>query len=516
MSFKKIFLPLFILIFLLFGLSLSKSSNAACSSQYKITGSVYEQLADGTKALKNGIKVEKWYDTGKGDTFAVDCGKNHESMQTTTLGGSKGQYKFYNLTGGTKYRIMLNVPSGYKCVGNCDITGITVNANNKNIVKNFTIQKTDSGTCQSAAPEISGTSEASGKKNEWTKYDLTLKNNKCVKATYLLSKSGVPNGWNVKILNSNGVEVTKLKSVETSKNFQVKIKPLNAKTGDVGNIKITAKDAAKPTSLGSITLKLTVTNTTSTACTTNPDSCPSGQTCNPDTLVCESNSNGSCTVDPDSCPNGQTCNPDTLVCEATTTGSTQTLNFTVGLDDLGKTGDSAASTFVYTNRNPANKTRPLTISFYDPAHSAVGDNPVQSFDTEVTYDEASGKFKGSLTLDGTLPNATYDVKIVTDGYLVRKISSVAIGGTTPLNLSADLIAGDIDGSNDLTITDYNIILSCSIFVKTEQDSNLCNSDESYSTLANISDELNTDGDPNIDQIDLNYFIREFRNHPNGD
>ena len=135
-------------------------------------------------------------------------------------------------------------------------------------------------------------------------------------------------------------------------------------------------------------------------------------------------------------------------------------------------------------------------------------NTVNTGSGNVKYDSGSGKFLGTVALDNPISSGTYSVLIKSPGYLRRKLATniqISPGGT--YNVTGDLVAGDIDGDNQLTILDYNILLSCSVF---STDSGACDANSNYATLASLTDT------GNVDQNDYNLLVREWHNFTSGD
>lgn len=161
---------------------------------------------------------------------------------------------------------------------------------------------------------------------------------------------------------------------------------------------------------------------------------------------------------------------------------TTKLDLTLSLTGIGiKTGDNAS---------PLNKTRQATLEFFK---NITGDTtPLTTKTGTVTYDTASGNFKGTVDLGNTLTTDNYIVKVKIDKYLKKQMSGVI--SITPLitNVSplTTLIPGDVNNDNRIDTIDGGIITAC--FGK--------------QTLPCLSSsDLNDDG--KVDGTDYNLFVR---------
>ena len=76
-----------------------------------------------------------------------------------------------------------------------------------------------------------------------------------------------------------------------------------------------------------------------------------------------------------------------------------------------------------------------------------------------------GKFKGTITLKEGFPTGTYSITVKVPNYIEEPIvNSLAItAGAKNIPVSGNLSTGDIDNNNELTILDYNILISCYIY-----------------------------------------------------
>jgi hypothetical protein len=169
---------------------------------------------------------------------------------------------------------------------------------------------------------------------------------------------------------------------------------------------------------------------------------------------------------------------------------------TVGLQGIGLAGDNA-NPGSQGNMNPLHPSRTITADVYDSQNQLV-----VSEQGTVIFDKSSGMFKGTVNLGDNFVTGSYTVKIKTDQYLrslVSGIQTITSGQTTTLP-QVSLIAGDINGDNQINIVDYNILIGC------------------YSDLlpaANCTDAnkvlSDLDDDGYVNQFDYNLFLRELSN-----
>lgn len=169
------------------------------------------------------------------------------------------------------------------------------------------------------------------------------------------------------------------------------------------------------------------------------------------------------------------------------------LSLDVGLHGIGTAGDSAAPN-TDGNMNPLHPTRTVTVSIYNSQNQQI-----VSQQGNITYDSASGHFLGSIDLGSQFVTGSYTVKIQTAQYLRGLVSGIQIitaGQTNTLPYIA-LVAGDINGDNQINILDYNILMGCYSDLLPAVDCTSANQ-----VLADLND------DGNVNQFDYNIFLRE--------
>ncbi len=173
---------------------------------------------------------------------------------------------------------------------------------------------------------------------------------------------------------------------------------------------------------------------------------------------------------------------------------------TVLQDGIGSRGD---------NTNPTEN----SLSNKKPVHTTIGaetliytlnNSLIASGTGTLTYDSASGSYKGNVPISAGFPSGQYIVKVKSTYHLRKQVDGVQTikEGTTNTVLPVSLVAGDIDNNNVLNILDYNTLIGCY--------SDLL---AAVSCTANqkVSSDLNDDGQ--VNQTDYNLFLRELSTQP---
>lgn len=379
-------------------------------------------------------------------------------------------------------------------------------ANNKDTIN----LKTEIGQQQACAfknPKLSSTdNDKNGQRGDAVTYNVELKNNNsaCKGPADFNITVEKPSGWRVNVLNGQGQgikgDVENLKS-DKSKLLKVKVtSPNNAKKGETKEIKIKVAQKGHANLKDTVTLKYTVGRQNDNTCT--------GANINPH-FTCQNNacvavnacgtSTGGCTQEGQACGDG-------------TGGGDQTkLSFVIGLNTIGTTGTNTVALFANSNKNPQHPKRTLNVEVYNNSNQKV-----EEVEAEINYvaDEDKpnyGKFIGSVNLADDFVTGNYTVKVKADGRLKKQIPGIQkiTAGTTNTMATVNLIAGDIDNDNKIGILDYGILISCSIFAKTETARALCDQDESYRLLSDLNDDGESDEIQKIDEFDYGYFIQEY-------
>jgi hypothetical protein len=179
----------------------------------------------------------------------------------------------------------------------------------------------------------------------------------------------------------------------------------------------------------------------------------------------------------------------------TASASGTTVAFTILLDGIGKAGDSASPGAVG-NTEPHYRGRTITADFYTANNSLALHK-----EFVVTYDDASGSFKGRMDA-GTLASGSYTVKVKADRYLQNQLPGIQQITAGQLNTMSPvtLVAGDVNGDNQLNIVDFNYLMEC---YSDLQAATACSTQQKiYSDLTD---------DTIVNQFDYNLFIREIGN-----
>jgi hypothetical protein len=218
---------------------------------------------------------------------------------------------------------------------------------------------------------------------------------------------------------------------------------------------------------------------------------------------------------------------------ATPIPNSTTLSFVVGLDGIGTTGDRKNPAWQQipgqplsgSTQNPAHPERNVVVTLANPTDNSF----VGQFNGTIVYqtgDPNKGKFITNPPIDlEQTPSGTYTVYVTTYSHLTKSLGQVDIvaGQNNVVNNdtdAGDLVAGDIVGNaisdivpnNKLTIEDYNVLISCSIYSK---DTSTCALNSDFPKLSDLDDN-GTTTTPLINEFDYNLFLRELDANPNGD
>jgi len=170
----------------------------------------------------------------------------------------------------------------------------------------------------------------------------------------------------------------------------------------------------------------------------------------------------------------------------TPTPVTTKLALTLGLDGIGKAGDNVSRTSTG-NTSPLHPQRNVTLILSD-----QNNNPLPAITGQVSYDSVSGLFKGTIALPSTVVSGVYTLKASTPSFLLKAIPGILTltQGQTTTVPTTDLTAGDIYNDNQISLLDYNQILSC------------FGSTQSTCTPSDLDD------DGTVGGSDYNLFLRE--------
>ncbi len=164
------------------------------------------------------------------------------------------------------------------------------------------------------------------------------------------------------------------------------------------------------------------------------------------------------------------------------------------LHGIGSAGDNT-SPGIGGNKNPLHPQRAVTIQVFD-----VNNIEVATRQGTVTYDAASGSFKGSVDMGPDLETELYTVSVQVDHYLRRKIPGIiqVTAGQSVSLPQTSLVTGDATADNSLNILDFNTVLDCFSDLSPAKN---C-SDTSKKAAADFTD------DGSVNQFDYNLFLRE--------
>ena len=209
-----------------------------------------------------------------------------------------------------------------------------------------------------------------------------------------------------------------------------------------------------------------------------------------DTVIESDETNNTFTQNLSSVTLPQTCSGDSA--EANTVGESNTFAITAYLHGIGNSGDNSNPTeHTYSNKEPKRQQRPFTIEIYNASNQLVATQT-----TDLLYQPNEGNFQGLITLNTSLAEGDYIIKLKTDSFLTKRIPGfLHILPVTEVTLpTVTLVAGDIDGNNLLNILDFSLIIDC--YTETT-----CTPEMMLKT------DLNDDG--KTDPFDFNLLAREF-------
>ena len=112
------------------------------------------------------------------------------------------------------------------------------------------------------------------------------------------------------------------------------------------------------------------------------------------------------------------------------------------------------------NHQPLHPDRTITVILSDFTTKTQVGSPIQS---SLTYDSATGKFKGTANLGSSFATDTYDVKIKMDNTLYKKQQGITITSgltTNQFPVTFALVPSDLDQDNRISISDYTIAAAC--------------------------------------------------------
>lgn len=148
------------------------------------------------------------------------------------------------------------------------------------------------------------------------------------------------------------------------------------------------------------------------------------------------------------------------------------------------------------NFDPQDKTRTVKVEVRDINNGPV----VVTKEGQVTYNSASGSYKGTIDMGSGLTNKAYDIRIKLTHSLWRQTPRTISAGQPNTIPQVTLENGDTNNDGLLNIADYNIIRDCYFDEDIGTPAKNCNSTKKQQ--ADIDD----DGD--VNHFDLSLFLRE--------
>lgn len=172
------------------------------------------------------------------------------------------------------------------------------------------------------------------------------------------------------------------------------------------------------------------------------------------------------------------------------------LGFTLLLDGIGSTGDRSNPDGTG-NPDPVRKARVASVEFFNDQNQLVLSKTVT-----VNFDSNKGAFTSVEDFGAGLPSGLYIIKLKIDQYLkvvVPGIQTLTVGKVNTLPTTS-LIAGDINGDNQINILDFNLLMGCYSDLLPA-----VSCDAQKKALSDITD------DGAVNQYDYNLFLRELNN-----
>jgi hypothetical protein len=179
------------------------------------------------------------------------------------------------------------------------------------------------------------------------------------------------------------------------------------------------------------------------------------------------------------------------------------ITYSIFLHGIGSTGDnsSAGNTYMSTKLPKITK-KNVTLFFYNPNGTlALAKTGIMNFDHE------RGGFTGKVTIENNRLAGSYQVKVKSPSYLVKRIpAAITISpGKTVALPNVTLTAGDFNDDNILNVVDYNMIMGCySDLLKPVY----CN--------AQLQRRTDLSADLRVNAHDYNLYLREMAVIQNGD
>lgn len=111
------------------------------------------------------------------------------------------------------------------------------------------------------------------------------------------------------------------------------------------------------------------------------------------------------------------------------------------------------------NGSPVRTNRPATVAIYNASNTQVGSAKTGN----VTYQASTGKYEGTINLGTGWTTGSYTVKLKVDNSLYKRIPgiiTITFGSTTNTTTAVQLVTGDINQDNVLSVEDYSAVVAC--------------------------------------------------------
>ena len=446
---KKLALSILFLFFLAFGFIAFNQSQTFAADTCTGTNDVWNKKycilevtvknSDGDPI--NGVPVVKWQNPSKGDNEPISRGvTNKERSETKRYEdrGKNGVAIFWDLPSASTYKVRVNPPDGWECVGDCEQTNITLSGNNKKQIVNFTLRETggddgNTGQCQAVAPQFDP-SELSKFPNDNGKvmFKFDLKNNnsrKCGESTYNLSPKDLPDGWSpvFKGTIDTGDKVKDLRYGKTRKDIKLVVTPPNGFSGNE-SFTVEAQDSENTDLKATIALTATVG---------------------------DGGDNGDDGDDEDG------------------GGAGGTLHLRIGLDGIGNTGDRQNPTCRFSNKEPETASINVVVRLIRASDNTI----VGPFENvEAQYEASSededcspiptgdeGRYVADINLPDGFTTGGYFIEVASDkpfrdqrSGLVNLTADTTNSPADPVNLPV----GDINGDDVINVADWSLLNEC--------------------------------------------------------
>ena len=140
---------------------------------------------------------------------------------------------------------------------------------------------------------------------------------------------------------------------------------------------------------------------------------------------------------------------------ATTVHSHTTINLSLKLTGIGTATTDSARLGI--NSTPTRLNRDVNVVIINSQNQQVVSAP-----GKVTFDSATGLYKGTTDLGDNFVTGSYLVKVRMDNTLWKTVPGIQniVAGDLLNTPVSELISGDIKQDNEINLLDYTIMISC--------------------------------------------------------